>query len=311
MKTQPVKKNSLHKGPASLQRKKEGFEGQQAIIIPRKILVQQCEKNAVIKSMYITDIGYYPKAKFHYRKRPHGAEQHILIYCTDGKGEAVINGIEYKIEAGDFFIVPKKTVHQYKADVKNPWTIYWMHFRGTTADNIAALLIKQHNGHKGFKQPDEKTATQFNDIYRQLERGYSTDHLIYANMCLWYFFTGFIYTGLNSNTRITDDADSSSKAISFLSSHLEQTLTLDEIAAAVNLSPSHFSYLFKKKTGFSPIDYFNHLKIQKACQHLLFTSHRINEIATAIGIEDASYFTRLFTKVMGISPRLYREKRIH
>src|SRR3954464_588292 len=115
-------------------RKKEGFQGQKAIVIPRKILSDLCASHTVIGSLYITDIGYYPKAKFHYRERPHGAEQHILIYCIEGKGEVSIKKNTYAIGPGDFFIVPKKTAHQYAADETNPWTIYWIHFKGQIAD---------------------------------------------------------------------------------------------------------------------------------------------------------------------------------
>jgi AraC-like DNA-binding protein len=72
---------------------------------------------------------------------------------------------------------------------------------------------------------------------------------------------------------------------------------------------SHYSSLFKKKTGFSPIDYFNHLKIQKACQYLQFTQLRIREIALKVGISDPLYFSRLFTQTMGYSPKEYRQHR--
>ena len=83
------------------------------------------------------------------------------------------------------------------------------------------------------------------------------------------------------------------------------------MAKWVNLSGSHFSFIFKKKTGFSPIEYFNHLKVQKACQYLLFTDLRVKEIADKLGIEDPYYFSRMFTKLMGMSPGTYRTKRIN
>ncbi|MBA4058419.1 MAG: AraC family transcriptional regulator, partial [Marivirga sp.] len=86
-------------------------------------------------------------------------------------------------------------------------------------------------------------------------------------------------------------------------------VTLESLASFVNLSLSHYSSIFRKKTGYSPIVYFNHLKIQHACQFLQFTSLRINEISGKLGIEDPYYFSRLFTKVMGISPLEYRNKK--
>jgi AraC family transcriptional regulator of arabinose operon len=54
--------------------------------------------------------------------------------------------------------------------------------------------------------------------------------------------------------------------------------------------------------------YFNHLKIQKACQYLHFTDDRINQIADQLGIGDSYYFSRLFKKLMGISPVEYRKR---
>ena len=89
----------------------------------------------------------------------------------------------------------------------------------------------------------------------------------------------------------------------------KQMINVDEMAQSVNLSVSNFTSLFKKNTGFSPIEYYNHLKIQKACQYLIFTDLRVKEISYKIGINDPYYFSKLFTKVMGASPIEYREKK--
>ena len=292
-------------------RKKEGFQGQKAIVLPRNILSKFCERNRITSNLYITDIGYYPKAKFHYRERPRGAEQHILIYCHAGSGVAVIQKQIYEIEAGDFFIVPMHTPHTYRANESNPWTIYWIHFKGSISDSIFDLFNKQVNGYKGFIQYDQKSIALFDEIYNRLERGYGIDNLIYCNMCLGHFFTTVIYNDRYDIGSKMKNGDVMEKAIDFLSNNVNEMLTLHEMASAVNLSPSHFSFLFKKKMGFPPIEYFNHLKVQKACQYLLFTDMRIREIAVELGIEDAYYFARMFTKVMGISPKHYREKKSH
>ncbi|NJO24646.1 MAG: helix-turn-helix transcriptional regulator [Bacteroidia bacterium] len=78
------------------------------------------------------------------------------------------------------------------------------------------------------------------------------------------------------------------------------------MAKAVYLSASHYSSLFRKKTGFSPIEYFNHLKVQQACQHLTLTDKQVKEIAFELGFDDAYYFTKVFTKMMHVTPHQYR-----
>ena len=72
--------------------------------------------------------------------------------------------------------------------------------------------------------------------------------------------------------------------------------------------PSHFSTLFQKETGVAPISYFLRLKIQKACQYIELTNLKLHEIATLLGFEEPAYFSRLFAKIMGMSPSEYRKK---
>jgi AraC-like DNA-binding protein len=91
--------------------------------------------------------------------------------------------------------------------------------------------------------------------------------------------------------------------------NLSHLLSLEDIAASVNYSTSHYSAIFRKKTGFAPIEYFNHLKIQKACQFLHYTDLRIKEISDKLGIEDPYYFSRMFSKLMGVSPNQYRARK--
>lgn len=289
--------------------KKEGFEGQRAIVLPRKILSARCARNPVISTLYITDIGFYPKAKFHHRLRQSGIDQHILIYCRDGHGKAQIEKTEYTVEQGEYIIVPAKQPHLYEADESNPWTIFWVHFKGPSADAIVSLFRKKNGSFKGFIGHNEQPLSLFNEIYNQLERGYSDDNLIYSNMSFWHFLVSIVYNTKLPGATKQNDKNEIDRAIDFLSERIDQILALEDIAAAVNLSVSHFSYVFKKKTGFSPIEYFNQLKIQKACQYLLFTDLRIKEIGDKIGFTDPFYFSRVFTKVMGMSPKEYKDKR--
>src|SRR4051812_22748407 len=207
-----------------IQRKKEGFQGQKAVVIPRKIISSQCASSSVIGNIYITDMGYYPKAKYHYRDRPHGADQHILIYCVEGKGKVSIKKSEYSIGPGDFFIVPHKIALRYAANEINPWTIYWIHFKGQTADAITELIRQKYNGHKGFKQFNENTLQLFNQMYSSLERGYSMDHLIYSNMCLSHYLATFIYTNTYTDSSGLTHKNIDDLAIDFLNRNLDKAL---------------------------------------------------------------------------------------
>ncbi len=291
-------------------RKKEGFAGQRAIVLPRTILAKYCSSNALIAGAYITDIGYYPKAKFHYRERVHGCDQHILIYCCEGKGSLQIKKELYQLNPGDFIIIPQGVAHNYSADETTPWTIYWIHFKGNITNSILKTFQLKNNSYKGFVDYQDSRIRLFEDMYSNLEMGYSNDNLCYANMCLQHFLTSFIF---NDNYNLADKKQSIStinSSIIYMQQHIYEMIPLQVMAQAVHLSASHFSFLFKKKTGFPPIEYFNHLKIQKACQYLLFTDLRIKEIADKLGIEDQYYFSRMFTKLMGISPVAYRTKRI-
>lgn len=290
-------------------KKKEGFQGQKGIIIPRKILNNLVEKNKIVNTLYITDIGFYPKAKFHYRERSHGSEQNIMICCVEGGGEITIQKVKYILKSGEFVVIPAKVEHKYSSDENNPWSIYWVHFKGSIGNAIIELVNKKMLGYKGVLYNVKSIITLFEEIYNQLENGYSSDNLTYSNMCFWHFMTSCIYKNNRDSSNIEQMKDSIDLAIEYLKLNSEKSLSLQDIANEVNLSASHLSFLFKNKTGFSPIEYFNHLKMQKACQYLLFTEKRIKEISFLLSIEDQYYFSRLFKKVMGVSPEEYRKKR--
>jgi AraC-like DNA-binding protein len=292
----------------SVIRKKEGFKGQRAIVLPRKVIAVQCAGNSIIDKAYITDIGYYPKAVNHYRRRAQGIDQNILVYCVEGKGWLETDNLRQTITAGNFFIVPANTPHTYGTDETAAWTIYWIHVKGERADAICAAIIAKFRGFKGIVQYSEQRIALFNEMYSSLERGYSSEHVMYANMCLSHYLASFYLDEKFTYSHSAVVPDTASIAIDFMQENMGTLLTLRDIASHVNLSVSHFAGIFQKRTGFAPIEYFNHLKIQKACQYLQFTDESIREISSRLGIEDSYYFSRLFKKLMGRSPQHYRKR---
>lgn len=286
-------------------RKKDGFNGQKAIVLPRKV-IEICESSQLISPLFVTDIGFYPKAKYHYRQRRNGSDQTILIYCSDGSGWIkTVRGI-IPVEQGQFVCIPAGTAHTYGSNDNDPWSIYWLHFTGTLAPQFDALLTLQHTRVCRSVTYNEERIKLFERIYTVLETGYSTDNLTYINMCLWHYLSSLCYPDTFILPQQREYKDLMDVAIEFMRENLNRPLQLQELASHIHISVSYFSALFKKKTGYPPLEYFNYIKIQKACQYLQFTNFHIKEIACKLGIEDPFYFSRLFTNIMGIAPADYR-----
>ena len=127
-------------------------------------------------------------------------------------------------------------------------------------------------------------------------------------MCLHQFLASFIYIEQFRHSAIPTQKEYPfiAKVTHYMNENIHQNLTLEELATYFKYSPSHFSALFRKETGVSPIHYYIRLKIQKACEYIELSDLKLSEIATRLGFEDASYFSRIFTHVMGISPSRYR-----
>ena len=106
-----------------MEKKKDGFPNQKAIVIPKDI-IKWIETNPVTSLLYITDIGYYPRATGHYIERTEGSRQNILIYCHEGKGWYDIGKGRCMVKKNDFFIIEAGKPHSYGASQDEPWSIY-------------------------------------------------------------------------------------------------------------------------------------------------------------------------------------------
>jgi AraC family transcriptional regulator, arabinose operon regulatory protein len=289
-------------------RKREGFEGQRLIVLPKKVIADFLVKDLITKQIYITDIGYYPKAQFHYVERPAGTSQYIIIYCIEGYGWVEIDKKKIDVSPSEFIIIPASVQHRYGANAGKPWTIYWIHFKGDLASYIVELILNKSETYKPNLSYDDQRIKLFEDIYGNLEKGYSNDALRYVNMIFFHFLSSLIYQEKFNDADQKNESNIIASTIDFMKKNTHSIIKLNEFASFANLSVSHFSAIFKDKTGYSPIEYFNHLKIQKACQQLSFTDMPIKALAISLGIDDPYYFSRMFTRLMGISPTDYRKK---
>jgi AraC family transcriptional regulator of arabinose operon len=283
---------------------KEGFIGQKMIVLPpnvKKLVV----KNDLINRLYLTAIGFYPHAVFHSRARKAGCSQYILLYCVAGSGNVVIEDKNFDLHANHYIILPKNIPHQYTSSQNNSWTIYWIHIKGDNADILFSRYIENAEL-PVFYAYDERRFREFELILKILENSFESRDLEIVNLMLQNFLSHLIYAKEINPSQM--ELDKITKSITFMKTNISENYSLQDLAAEQCLSVTHYSRLFRAKTGRSPNQYFNELKIQKACQYLYFSDLNIKEICVEIGFSDQYYFSRLFKKVMGIAPAIYKNQ---
>lgn len=271
--------------------KKDGFKNEQIVIIPR-------DKIDFDAKTYMTDIGYFPSAKYHYRKREKGSDEHILILCIAGKG--FVNK-EMIVNSESLVIIPKGVHHEYMASDDAPWHIFWVHF--ATNEDFPFKEITLLNLSK------EQTKT-YMDIFVNMLHALSNEinekSLRFTSNAIKYM-VGII------NNHVSEINKNHSHIIirktkKYVLENLRLPLSIEGICETFQVSKSHLFYLYKEEFGVSPHAYFTNLKMDIASNYLLITTMNVKQIAAALGYEDPYYFSRLFKKKYSLSPNHYRKK---
>ena len=296
-------------------KKRDGFAGELLISIPQNVLAGAIQKGQILPhQLYVSHIGYFPKALYHYCQRPQGSVDNILFYCVQGKGYYTLDGHTFTLNPNQYVIVPatdKPLV--YWSDTEDPWSIYWVHF---TSDALQAFNRAYHIVPEQGPQyipHNEKGIRIWEEMYENLSRGYSPENLMNTNLCLYHLIATFVFSQQQNQNSSSPEKAIIRETIDYMKNNLDKTIRIEDFADLNKYSVSHFSKLFRLTTGMSPIEYFIHLKMQKACQLLYTEDSRVKQIAALLGYDDPYYFSRLFKKYMNTSPETYRKsvRKIH
>ena len=285
----------------------EGFKGEKAIITPYNVRHYQAS-NTVTRQLYVTHIGYYPLAKYHYRERLDGCNENIFIYCEEGKGWVKHNDTVEHLNRNQAFIIPANEAHVYGADHAYPWSIYWFHFCGENVSMFSSIIGQIIRLDESDKSRYDERFQLFEEMYQNLEMGYSPENLEYVTFCLMYFLASLKYINQYREIKKAKKTDIIQKSIQFMKDNLENKITLDDIAYQAGYSASYFGALFSQKTSYAPMDYYNQLKIQRACSYLQFSDMKIKEIAFKLGYYDPFHFSKAFRQEMEITPKEYKKR---
>ena len=279
-------------------------------VIPRRI-IGELAQNPLTEELYPLGIGYYHRALGHHMERSEH-DDNLLIYCLDGEGDANVDGQKLRVRAGDILIIPAGVAHHYHAREKNPWSIYWAHFHGNKASHFIRHLWQGDGTTTRYLLSigiQSRIASEFEALLETRESTHNLHAYILAANQLKQILSHIALIHPLAKQQQARGGLYLEKVHTIMQAHIHEQLDLEALAQATNLSKFHFVKKYKDITGTTPINHFIQLKIERACHLLDTTTNSIGDVAFAVGYHDAYYFSRIFKKLMGLSPSQYRKMR--
>jgi len=272
-------------------------------ILTPGFLLNVLENHALTGGCFPTAMGYYPAAYGHHMRREQH-DDHLLILCTDGRGQVEIEGQVLPVCSGDTVILRRGLAHAYTANPDDPWTLYWVHFRGSdTQAFLRHLDAGQVCIHTGV---EPSLLSGFEQMLSVGTTGYRLNAFIGAANRLRHLLAEFALCRDLQRER-SAGAMRLPELQSFMRERIGNSLSLTELAAFTGLTPQHFAARYKTETGYPPMRHFLHMKMEAACRLLDSTQHSVKTVAATLGYSDPLYFSRVFRRTVGLSPSDYRK----
>ena len=229
-----------------------------------------------------------------------------LLYIHSGKDTMYDEkGNVTQINCGEMILLRPGVWHSYKPDLETGWEEFWIGFKGPVIDERAKLGFLSKTIYRVGVSEDIvsiyndaiKIAIQEKPSYQQYLAGT-------VNMLLGLA----VYRDTNHDVPTDYVSEKIDTAKHLIRSRFNENLDLEEIARDTGMSYSWFRKKFRELTGISPAKYILGLRIQEACRLLSESEFSIKEIAWRLNFDDASYFSAMFLREVGMSPKEYRSK---
>lgn len=285
--------------------REDGFRGERMIVLPIETFSEYME-NPLVKRMYLTDVGFFPKADHHYMNRKEGIEEYIFLYCMEGEGTIWVNGKKYVLTENEAFCIPRFQKHCYYSDEKNPWSILWVHFKGEDTQYFPlddCKIVKFKSSYAS-----NQMMFLFDLLFRVLEGNYTLGNFIYISQVLSIILAETYHREKKED--IVEQNKHVTNIVKYMYRHIGENLYLEDICERFGLSKSYVNAIFLKCTQHAPMEFFTNLKMREACSLLRSSDMYVYEIAQRLGYKDQYYFSRLFKKVVGMSPKEYKDNEI-
>ncbi|WP_100408128.1 AraC family transcriptional regulator [Bacillus solitudinis] len=238
---------------------------------------------------------------------------HSLWFIAKGKGDFIINGTSYPVESGKLFFFEPSMVCERKTDIEEPLEYYFIRFTYASA----------------FMEKEQWTFGEERDVSFPMSGMYNVQnsaHIInlleqilhlrkrrgaivaMKRKLLFWELLLMIIQDFRSQNLTGNTTNAIDRTVDYLTSHYQEAITLENLAQMAGMSVSHYSRLFKKFIGYSPMDYLRHLRMDRAKELIVFSDSRLKEISQSVGYQDEFFFSRTFKKVVGVSPTEFAKK---
>ena len=231
-----------------------------------------------------------------------------VYLVRDGKGVYTLAGTKFPVKKNDVFALYPNIPVRCAADRSKPWELQALSFDGADARLLlnAAGFMPQNP----VRTLDLPTAASFVKMLEGIYswRGQDIYHTITSTAALYAVLSLLAKTASPDPTAVPQGwtgAVHFQKALKFINDSYMRPINVTDIAEHVNLSRSRLYRVFMQQVFISPQQYLTEYRIREAIRLLQSRAGSVKEISDAVGFEDPAYFTRLFKKVTGKSPKNY------
>lgn len=233
-------------------------------------------------------------------------ESYQLLYITSGRGSFYGRSRErIEVGAGDMILLRPNRWHSYMPDRETGWHECWIGFRGPNVDarfrndffddSLEIFRVGVREEIMALYDKAGEIAESERSSYQQYLAGIAN---LLLGMAMYYHANHQFVS-----QEIVGQID---RARRIMREELHAGISPEEVARRVNMSYSWFRKMFRDYTNISPARYMQQLRLQEACRLLLGTAMSIKEIAFRLNYGDASYFSNMFRRNLGMTPVGYR-----
>lgn len=259
--------------------------------------------------LFVTSCGNYRlihRAKLP-THRPRGRLDFQLLYIAAGKAHFYFQGKEQIVTAGNMVLYRPKEEQRYYYYGVDHTEVFWVHFTGRDVTNILRRygLGKEHIIHTGINPEYRRLFQVMIRELRECRTDYEEALVLSFRMLLIHLHR--LEPG-KRGVRSAHLAEGMEQAVQFFSRNYASLIGIEEYALEQGMSVSWFIRSFREYTGYTPAQYLLSLRISAAQTLLEQSDMNIGEVAALVGYDNPFYFSRIFRKQCGISPREFRQQ---